>query len=196
MSTVAAPFFLALLLSLLLVRVCRRVAFKVGCVAKPRVDRWHTGVTPLFGGVAISLSAFAVVIGLGRTSEVPVLLASAAVIFIVGLVDDVITLKASTKLIAQIALASVLLFFGFRLNWLTSVTLDTLLTLVWVVGITNAFNLLDNMDGLCAGIALIVGASLMVDLVPRGGAPGMVLPEAQYLAMLGGATAGFLIYNL
>ena len=118
MSTVAAPFFLALLLSLLLVRVCRRVAFKVGCVAKPRVDRWHTGVTPLFGGVAISLSAFAVVIGLGRTNDVPVLLGSAAVIFIIGLVDDIITLKASTKLIAQIALASVLLFFGFRLNWL------------------------------------------------------------------------------
>ena len=77
--------------------------------------------------------------------------------FVVGLVDDVLALKPATKLIAQIALASVLLFFGYRLNWLESRLLDSLLTLVWVVGLTNAFNLLDNMDGLCAGIALIVG---------------------------------------
>ena len=58
-----------------------------------------------------------------------------------GLVDDVLSLKPSTKLIAQIALASALLFFGYRLNWLESTTLDTLLTLFWVVGMTNAFNL-------------------------------------------------------
>ena len=77
-----------------------------------------------------------------------------------------LSLKPSTKLIAQIALASVLLFFDYRLNWLDSITLDMLLTLVWIVGMTNAFNLLDNMDGLCAGIAMIVGAALLIDLLP------------------------------
>jgi UDP-GlcNAc:undecaprenyl-phosphate GlcNAc-1-phosphate transferase len=126
--------------------------------------------------------------------DVPVL-TCATLAFVVGLVDDFLALKRSTKLIAQIAIASAVLFFGYRLFWVRSITLDSLLTLVWIVGVTNAFNLLDNMDGLCAGIALIVGASLMVDLVPRGGA-ALVLPEAQYLAILGGATAGFLIYNL
>ncbi len=58
-------------------------------------------------------------------------------------------------------MAAALVYFGFRLNWLESRLLDSVLTMVWVVGLTNAFNLLDNMDGLCAGIALIVAAMLL-----------------------------------
>ena len=65
---------------------------------------------------------------------------------------------------------------------------------MWVVGITNAFNLLDNMDGLCAGIALIVGTALLVELLP-GGPLGRPEAELVYLAALLGATAGFLVYN-
>jgi UDP-GlcNAc:undecaprenyl-phosphate/decaprenyl-phosphate GlcNAc-1-phosphate transferase len=194
MSTIAAPLLVAFTLSLLLVRLCQRLAFRVGCVARPREDRWHKQPTPLFGGVAISLTLFAVVAAFGHAREVAVLAGSAAAIFIVGLVDDIITLKPSTKLIAQIALASVLLFFGFRLNWLDSITLDSLLTLLWVVGITNAFNLLDNMDGLCAGIAVIVGTALLIDML-TGVSSGTVDAQVVYLAALLGATAGFLVYN-
>ena len=106
-----------------------------------------------------------------------------------------LSLKPSTKLIAQIALASALLFFDYRLNWLESITLDSLLTLFWVVGLTNAFNLIDNMDGLCAGIAMIVGAALLVDLLP-GAAGTRAFFEVRYLAILLGATGGFLVYNL
>ena len=62
------------------------------------------------------------------------------------------------------ALACALLFYGHRLNWLHSITIDSFLTLVWVVGMTNAFNLLDNMDGLCAGIAVIVAAAFLANL--------------------------------
>jgi UDP-GlcNAc:undecaprenyl-phosphate GlcNAc-1-phosphate transferase len=87
------------------------------------------------------------------------------------------------------------LFFDYRLNWLQSTTLDSLLTLLWIVGLTNAFNLLDNMDGLCAGIAIIVGAALMIDLLP-GAVGTRAFAEAQYLAILLGATGGFLVYNL
>jgi UDP-GlcNAc:undecaprenyl-phosphate GlcNAc-1-phosphate transferase len=83
-------------------------------------------------------------------------------------------------------------FFGYRLGWSTSLTLDALLTLVWMVGLTNAFNLLDNMDGLCAGIGLIAGTTLLATMVLRTG----VTAEAHYLAILLGATAGFLVYNL
>ncbi|MGQ0736171.1 MAG: glycosyl transferase [Acidobacteriota bacterium] len=194
MSTIAAPFLVALILSLLLVPLSRKVAFRVGCVARPREDRWHQKATPLFGGVAISLALFAVVAGFGRAAEVAVVASCAGVIFVIGLVDDIITIKPSTKLIAQIALGSVLLFFGYRLNWLDSITLDSLLSLLWVVGITNAFNLLDNMDGLCAGIALIVGTALVIDMLPGG--PMGTDPELFYLAALLGATAGFLVYNV
>ena len=193
-SSIAAPFALALALSLVLVPVARTVARKLGYVAKPREDRWHKSPTAMFGGAAIAASLFICVVVFRIGREVAVLAGVAATMFVVGLVDDVIVLKPSTKLIAQIAGASVLLFFGYRLNWLHSVTLDTILTLVWVVGMTNAFNLLDNMDGLCGGIAVIVGASLLISLLPGAGAHAFA--EARYLAMLLGAVAGFLVYNV
>jgi UDP-GlcNAc:undecaprenyl-phosphate GlcNAc-1-phosphate transferase len=103
----------------------------------------------MFGGVAIGLTLGAGLLVFGSGREVAVLIVCAALIFATGLADDIFVFKASTKLVIQIALASVLLAFGFRLNWTVSLTLDTMLTLVWVVGMTNAFNLLDNMDGLC-----------------------------------------------
>jgi UDP-GlcNAc:undecaprenyl-phosphate GlcNAc-1-phosphate transferase len=185
--TIGAPFVLALALSLVLVPFCRLVAIRLGYVARPREDRWNRRPVALFGGVGIAVVLFACAIILGVAFEQPVLIITAAAMFVTGLVDDVLSLKPATKLIAQIGLASVLLFFDYRLNWLESTTLDMLLTLVWIVGLTNAFNLLDNMDGLCAGVAMIVGAALMIDLLP-GAAGTRVLSETRYLAILLGAT--------
>src|SRR5262249_4922854 len=154
------------------VPLCRSLAVRFGYVARPRADRWHRRPVALFGGVAIAFVSFVAAALFGLVSASPLLMTAFAVMFVVGLVDDLLWLKPSTKLIAQIALASVLLFFGHRLNWLHSMTLDSLLTLVWVVGLTNAFNLLDNMDGLCAGVAIIVGTALVIDLLTgSGGAP-------------------------
>ena len=79
----------------------------------------------------------------------------------------------------------------FRSHSSESLTLDTMLTLLWIVGITNAFNLLDNMDGLCTGVALIAGSALLVLFVSAYGNSA----EAVYLAVLLGAAAGFLVYN-
>jgi UDP-GlcNAc:undecaprenyl-phosphate GlcNAc-1-phosphate transferase len=190
----AKPFLLALVLSLALVPVCRLLALRLGRVAHPRADRWHQSPVALLGGVAISLSLFAGTAVFGVLGDAPVLVICAALVFLVGLVDDLVRLKPATKLIAEIALGSALLFFDYRVHWVNSVTLDMLLTLVWVVGMTNAFNLLDNMDGLCAGIALIVGAALLIDLLP--GSSGQAFASARYLSLLLGATAGFLVYNL
>jgi UDP-GlcNAc:undecaprenyl-phosphate GlcNAc-1-phosphate transferase len=194
-DAVLAPFLVALATSLVLVPIARFIALRAGFVAKPREDRWHRRPVALFGGAAIAASLFggAFVFHVWRAQ--PVLTVTAALIFLVGLIDDAITLKPSTKLIVQIVLASVLLFFDYRLHWLNSVTLDGLVTLFWIVGLTNAFNLLDNMDGLCAGIAMIVGTALLIDLLP-GAAGTPVIFEARYLALLLGATGGFLVYNV
>jgi UDP-GlcNAc:undecaprenyl-phosphate GlcNAc-1-phosphate transferase len=194
MYAVAIPFLLALALSLALVPLCRLLALRAGRVAHPREDRWHRRPVALLGGVAMGASLFIGAGVFGLVREVPALLGCALLMFLAGLVDDLIRLKPSTKLIVQIALGSTLLFFDYRLNWFDSVTLDSVLTLMWVVGMTNAFNLLDNMDGLCAGIALIVGAALMIDLLP--GATGTAFADVRYLALLLGATAGFLVYNI
>src|SRR5437667_422387 len=165
-TSIGAPLVLAFALSLVVVPLCRLAATRLGYVARPREDRWHHGTVALFGGVAISTVLFVCAAIFGIAREQPVLVVSAALMFGTGLVDDVLSIKPATKLIAQLALACALLFFDYRLNWLQSTTLDSLLTLMWIVGLTNAFNLLDNMDGLCAGIALIVGTALLIDLLP------------------------------
>jgi len=193
-SSIAAPFALALMLSLVFVPVAGMIARRIGFVAKPRPDRWHQKPVAMFGGAAIAASLFISVLIFHIHKDVAVLAATAAAMCLIGLVDDVVSLKPATKLIAQIAGASVLLFFDYRLNWLHSYTLDLLLTLGWVVGMTNAFNLLDNMDGLCGGIAVIVGGSLLIGLLP--GAGPETFAQARYLAMLLGAVGGFLVYNV
>jgi UDP-GlcNAc:undecaprenyl-phosphate GlcNAc-1-phosphate transferase len=193
-TAVLAPFAAALILSLVFVPIARYLSTRLGYVAKPREDRWHKRPVALFGGVAIAASLF-VSVGVFRLGrELVVLASTAALMSTVGFVDDVLNLKPATKLIAQIALASVLLFFDYRLNWVQSVTLDSILTMCWVVGLTNAFNLLDNMDGLCGGITVIAGASLLIGLLP--GAGPHAFAEARYLAILLGAVGGFLVYNV
>jgi UDP-GlcNAc:undecaprenyl-phosphate GlcNAc-1-phosphate transferase len=182
----------AFAVSALLVPVCRVVASRLGYVCKPRHDRWHRQATPLFGGVAIAMAVLLLAAIHLNLREIWVLALGGAAIFIVGLTDDLISLKPYAKLIAQIALASMFVFFGYRLSWSDSLTLDALLTLVWIVGLTNAFNLLDNMDGLCGGVALIAGTTLLATLVLRLG----VTPDAEYLALVLGATAGFVLYNV
>ncbi len=112
----------------------------------------------LLGGVAIMLGVLPALAWVGRA---PGRLAALTLVSLamgaVGLVDDLRPLRPPVKLVAQIALAAVLVQLGFVLR-LTGVPLvDVLLTLIWVVGVTNAFNLLDNMDGLAAGMAVIAG---------------------------------------
>jgi UDP-GlcNAc:undecaprenyl-phosphate/decaprenyl-phosphate GlcNAc-1-phosphate transferase len=190
-----AAFIGAMMASAALVPLCRHAAIRFGYVANPRIDRWHEQPTPFLGGVAVAVP---VIVGMGLTGGFrhhAVLVICAALIASVGLVDDVLSLKPATKLIAQIVLASVLLFFGHRLYWVESMTLDSLFTIIWVVGITNAFNLLDNMDGLCAGIAIIAGAAFLAGL--PSATPGSTLFfQGEYLALLLGAAAGFLLYNI
>jgi len=194
LTAAAWPFLFAFAVSLLLVPVARGLAVRFGAVAQPREDRWHKKPIALFGGVAIGLTVIVGLLVFRVVHDVSLLLACCGVMFAVGLADDLVSLKPSTKLVIEIAVASVLIFSRYRLNWTSSLTLDMLLTYVWVVGMTNAFNLLDNMDGLCAGIALIVGGALLIDLgTAQAASPAFF--HGQYLALLLGATAGFLVYN-
>ena len=192
MTLLLGWFAAAFLTALILVPACRRLALELGYVATPKEDRWHTESTALLGGVALTVTVLGLMVAAGQARPLWVLLTSAGAISVIGLVDDLRSLKPSTKLVAEIGVASLLVFFGYRLQWVDSLTGDTMLTLVWIVGITNAFNLLDNMDGLCAGVALIAGASLLAAV----GSMGMQQPETLYLSLLLGACAGFLVYNV
>jgi UDP-GlcNAc:undecaprenyl-phosphate GlcNAc-1-phosphate transferase len=192
MSQLVIFYFAALALSLLLTPICRRVAHRLGFVAKPAADRWHKQPTAMFGGVAIAVTTLFLGLFLNPDVRLWQLLGCGLTVAVFGLLDDVLSLKPSTKLIVQISLASALLFFDLRLHWTGSLVGDAMLTLFWIVGITNGFNLLDNMDGLCAGTMLIAGLFLLLGMFHQSGAT----PAALYLVVLMGATTGFLVYNL
>jgi UDP-GlcNAc:undecaprenyl-phosphate GlcNAc-1-phosphate transferase len=197
---------LSFLLCLAATPVVRYVALKKGWVAHPSAERWHKKPTALLGGIAIYLGISIPLLLVAdfssllphffRTSGAPKLPSLGAVVwlgitflFVLGLLDDFIHIKPQTKLVGQILVASLVAFLGYRLHWFTSLTVDTMVTMAWIVGITNAFNLLDNMDGLCAGIALIAAVFLSFLFWD-------VMPEASLIAMiLAGSLAAFLVYN-
>lgn len=192
--TLVESLLVGLMLSVALVPVARRLAIHIDVVARPRADRWHRTVVPLLGGVAIGLSTLFTGAIFGLAVSLPAVLFASMAMFVMGLIDDILQLRPSTKLVAQIAAAAALVYFGFRLNWLESRLLDSVVTMVWVIGLTNAFNLLDNMDGLCAGIAFIVALMLLAGFW-TGVSRDVAMPEMTLLAALAGAAAGFLVYN-
>jgi len=192
MPHLARVFLIALLTSLVLVPLCRALAIRLNLVARPQEDRWHGRTTALLGGVAIAVTTLSVSLVLLDVRPLVVLLGGVTLMFALGLVDDIVSLKPYTKLVGEIAVASIFVFFGYRLGWSPSLTIDTVLTMLWIVGLTNALNLLDNMDGLCAGITLVAGTSLLVAMWLSSG----VTPSSAYLTVLLGATAGFLVFNV
>jgi UDP-GlcNAc:undecaprenyl-phosphate/decaprenyl-phosphate GlcNAc-1-phosphate transferase len=192
---IVAPLLVAFAASVLLVPLCRLVGTRFGFVANPREDRWHKRPIAMLGGVAIGIAILAAMLAFGDYSKLGVLAVAAGAMFLMGLADDIWSLKPATKLVVEIGVAALFLFYGHRLNWANGVTVDWMLTLIWIVGITNAFNLLDNMDGLCGGIALIAAAAFLISVLPvAAGAPAFF--QVQYLAALVGALVGFLVYNV
>ena len=194
------------LVCLTMTPLVRRIARKRGWIAQPTKDRWHKNPTALAGGIAIYaaisiplfiISDFETLLPHFFGNSTPALLPAMdsviwigiTFLFLLGLWDDFFNIKPYTKLVGQILVASLVAFLGFRLHWLDSQTLDTTLTILWIVGITNAFNLLDNMDGLCAGVGAI--SVLYVSILLSD-----IMPEATMVAMiLLGALAAFLFYN-
>src|SRR5207245_3182798 len=144
--------------------LARWLALRVGVVAHPMSERWHRRPTALFGGVAVGL---ATVVGVGvaallgpsygaeiesvlRGTAVGVAL-SAALMFLVGLLDDVVRLRAQLKFVLQLLAGVTLLSFGGLLDVSPWYVANVVLTLFWFVALTNAFHLLVNIDGVAAG---------------------------------------------
>lgn len=181
----------AFVASVILTPIVREVARRMGFVAKPKADRWHKKPTAMFGGVAIYLTTvsgyFAFV---PVTTESLVVIAASSLLFLVGLVDDILNIKPYQKLIGQLVGASVIVGAGLRLNWTGYDIVDIWLTVFWLVGITNAINLLDNMDGLAAGVSAIAAVSLSVSFGGAGQTAELLL-----VSVFLGALVGFLVYN-
>ncbi|GJL61917.1 MAG: glycosyl transferase [Nitrospirales bacterium] len=186
-----AIFSVSLLLACLLTPVVKRISLKQEWVAAPKADRWHQLPTALHGGVAIYLAFTVPLIFLGTShSKLWVLLFAATLIFILGLIDDFHHLKPYTKLIVQIIAACIIVANGILIDVPTFPYVGLFLTIFWIVGITNALNLLDNMDGLSVGTGCIAALCLAVAGVFTGTTLMSVIGFG-----LAGATLGFLFFN-
>jgi UDP-GlcNAc:undecaprenyl-phosphate GlcNAc-1-phosphate transferase len=181
----------ALLLALMLTPVVRALAGRFAIVAAPRRDRWHQNPTALLGGIAIYGAFLACSLAFApRIANFYVIFGCATLLFVVGLIDDLVQIKPYAKLIAQLIAAAVAVYFGLRLPWTGHEAVNDFITIFWLVGITNAINLLDNMDGLAGGVAVISCVFLAVTFMLNGQAP-----EAIMTAILAGSILGFLAYN-
>jgi UDP-GlcNAc:undecaprenyl-phosphate GlcNAc-1-phosphate transferase len=166
-------------------------------VAKPKIDRWHKQPTAMFGGVAIWLAmvvSYLVFIrptsGHFAGSFLDVVMGASTFLFLVGLADDFLHTKPYQKLIGQVMGSAFVIYYGLTLPWTSYSALNVALTIFWLIGITNAVNLLDNMDGLASGIAVIASGFLALSFLATG-----QMTEALMLVTFAGALLGFLVYN-
>ena len=184
-------FVSALILSLSLTPIVIKIAYKFGCVARPHQLRWHKNTTALLGGVGIYLAFLIPLFFFIRIDKtIAGLLFGASVIFLLGLADDIFHIKPQLKLIGQIFASCIALAFGISFELVPIRWIVLPLSVFWIVGITNAFNLLDNMDGLSCGIAFITCVFLFAYSLLNG-----MFTVALLSIILAGASLGFLGYN-
>ena len=159
-------FFVALIASLLLVVPVRALALRVGMVDLPGPRKVHGSPIPLLGGLAMYgavMIAVLFVFGGPARAQIEGILAGASLVAAVGILDDKGWLHHQVKLFIGMPVAAAILLitgihaqvFGVLVGGRTGYVLDAILTVVWVVGITASFSILDHMDGLCAGIAAV-----------------------------------------
>jgi UDP-GlcNAc:undecaprenyl-phosphate/decaprenyl-phosphate GlcNAc-1-phosphate transferase len=212
-SLVVAAFISSAALGL----VVRRVSPRLGFVDRPGGHKGHREPTPLGGGVAIWLTTAGILVlgilivgGLGaasfpealarhtsgimlRSGSLWLILGLSSVIMLMGLVDDWKTLNWRLRLGIQVSCAVALAVGGVRVTLFGPFThplLGGAVTVLWVVGLTNSFNMLDNMDGLAASVGLIVAALFCGAELPIG---GLFAPAVMLVVI--GALAGFLVHN-
>ncbi|RRR75268.1 MAG: undecaprenyl/decaprenyl-phosphate alpha-N-acetylglucosaminyl 1-phosphate transferase [Candidatus Viridilinea halotolerans] len=196
MLQIALIALLSLLFSLAVTPLARRAALHVGVVSIPRARDVHLAPVPLLGGAAIYAGFVLALLILGDRAyivELVAILVGATLVSLFGLADDHWGLHAGLKLGGQILAGGLLVWGGTQVNLFGQPWLNWALTIFWVVGITNAINFLDNMDGLSGGVACIAAAFFL--LLAAMNEPRQVLVGAMAAALIG-ACIGFLRYNL
>lgn len=210
MRTYLAAFTLAAFVSGTLTPLVRLLAFRLGAVSRPGGRHVHRHETPRLGGLAICLGFFAPLVGLffvqsavandftKDISKVVGLFVGGAFMCIVGAVDDTRGIRALYKLYAQIAVAMFAFACGFRIDVIALPFIGDLsmgafalpVTVFWIVGIVNAVNLIDGLDGLAAGVVFFASmTNFVVAWLSQGSLPAL------FMATTMGAILGFLFYN-
>ncbi len=189
LNEISLPFAVSFFVALLSTHLVRIAAIKLKWISIPREERWNTRFVALMGGIAVFIS-FVVTFLIFQPLEYVMVGLGGVLMFGVGFWDDRFEIKPIVKFLVQFLAASLLIFGGFTINSAWPFWVAIPITYLWIVGITNAFNLLDNMDGLAAGTAVIVS------IVFGGLALKFGLSSVATLSfILAGATGGFLVFN-
>jgi len=183
--------FIALGVAPMLCELLRRVSMRRGWVDVPNRRKSHARPTPLLGGVAIVVSSIPAGLLLlhGYSPALMAIIVGAVVLSLLGLADDIRPLSPMIRLEVEALVAGFVVYSGVRLPIFGN-ALDAVLTVVWIVLITNSFNLLDNMDGVATVVAIAASAFLAATAAATG-QPG----AAVLLASVCGGCAGFLAHN-
>ena len=201
-----AAFGVAFLLSLAFTPVAIRLAPKIGAMDIPKdARRMHTKAMPRFGGMAIFIGTMvSLIIFAGQNEKILPVLIGGTLSYILGGVDDLKNLPAMVKFGAQLLVAVLMYVMGLRIKFITDyfgegvlhfgAAVCFIVTILWIVGITNTINLIDGLDGLAAGIA--AGSSLSIAYVAyiHGDQYGMMIVCLAMVA-LAGSCIGFLPFN-
>ncbi|MDO8536102.1 MAG: MraY family glycosyltransferase, partial [Candidatus Omnitrophota bacterium] len=190
-------FITSVVISYLITPFMAALAARIGYLDHPKTNKVHAHSTPLLGGVAIAIAFFIAILSqwdivkaFQMDPKITALLAGAAVLLVLGLVDDRVGMGPNIKLFGQFMAAMILYKSGLRIGFLGGYYLNLAVTYLWLIGVTNAFNLLDNMNGLSAGIAVI--ASFFFGAIALINNQWMV---AIISFALCGSCLGFLRYN-
>lgn len=172
----------------------RQVAQRIGLVDAPSARKVHRSPVPLMGGLAIYLAFMLAILMFGtwpqHINELAAIVLGTTWLAIVGFLDDRLNLSPGIKFAAQFVAAVMTAAVGIRVDLFGQLPLDLALTFLWYIGIINAVNFLDNMDGLAAGVSAIAAFFLFV----LSGLQGQELVSGLSAALCG-AVIGFLVYN-
>lgn len=185
----------AFLFVLLSTPLFRGIAFKFRIVDFPGKRKMHKTMTPLLGGLAIYTGfALGIFMNPGILRGILPILIGSVIILLLGLLDDIRGLSARSRLFVQLVAAMTVVFFGDRINFLPASwwgnTIEIIVSLIWILGITNGYNYLDGLDGLAAGSAVINLGCFAIILFITGQSSLFVLA-----VVLAAACLGFLPYN-
>lgn len=194
LQIIESPFLIAVsafFISVGLTFIVRKFALEKGFVANPKADRWHKKPTAIMGGISIFLTTFiAYLIFVPKTNQLWIVFGTSSFLFLVGLIDDLTFLKPYQKLIGQVIGAAIVIGFGLTLPWTQWEIINIWITFFWIIGITNAINLLDNMDGLASGVSAIASFTLVIIMSEEG-----QMEELSLICAFIGALIGFLVFN-
>lgn len=192
-------FFISFFVAYLFTILAKNIASSIGAIDKPSDIKIHNKPIPRLGGLAIYVAFLILMIFIyyfnnnlyfiSKNKMIGIFIGG-TIVFFTGLIDDIVTIKASYKLLIQAIAASVLFFYGIRMNLFPNLGLSFIFTIIYVVGAYSAMDMIDGLDGLAAGITAICSIFFLIVFWQQGNEFGIYIS-----LILIGSSLGFLKHN-